>query len=587
MIVGRIGLRGRLTLALLGLALVPLGVATAVLMRVNLVRLELSAREFRLAVSQDAVRDVSLAVEKASEELGVAGAALAERDADIEDRLRTVRAQLLGTRFVDRVALYDRAGQHVDTLEARGGPGRIQRPEEIPPALRARLADSPTVFGDVELSPAGRPVLPVTRALYAGPERSLYGYVWTAVDLEGVRRVLGDKSQQRFSGEEQRIFAIDDRFRVVLHGDRSRLLQPLGEGAAAFGLPESGAFLREHEVSHAAEYVTPGGEEVLGILVPVPPVGWGLVVEQPRAEVYAGVRATWQTALAVGAGFTIVALVLGLLLGRRLARPVLEVAAAARKVAGGDFGVRVQVRGGDEVGQMAEAFNGMARDLGDYRDRLVAETRIRADLSRYLSPELVEEVVARRAVLKLGGDRREVTVLFADVVSFTPLAEEFPPEQVVSVLNEVFTVLTEIVFRHGGIVDKFIGDCVMAVFGVPESREDDPLRAVRAADEMVRWIRAANAKWRKEIHRDIEIGIGVNTGVVIAGNVGSEKRMEYTVIGDSVNIAARLEPLARPGQVLMSRDTMERVRHEMLCDFVSRVRLTGRKQETEVYTLAE
>jgi class 3 adenylate cyclase len=326
---------------------------------------------------------------------------------------------------------------------------------------------------------------------------------------------------------------------------------------------------------------------VLGVVVPVPGLDWAVVVEQDRAEAYRVLRTTWQTALAVGALFAGIALFLGLLLGRRLAQPVLAIAAAARRVAGGDFDARVDVDRRDEVGELSGSFNRMATDLADYRDRLVDETRIRTNLSRYLSPDVVETIVAQRTDLALGGTRREVTVLFADVVAFTPLAERVEPERVVAILNELFTFLTEIVFRHGGTVDKFVGDCVMAVFGAPYGAADDPVRAVRAADEMMRWLDVGNARWSKEIGCDLQLAIGMNTGTAVAGNIGSTRRMEYTVIGDAVNLAARLESLARPGQVLMTRATRDRVAGEFECVHVATARLPGRSEETEMWALAE
>jgi len=344
--------------------------------------------------------------------------------------------------------------------------------------------------------------------------------------------------------------------------------------------------LRHVDAEVAADYAV-DGRQVLGVLVPIPETGWGVVVEQDEAEAYHAVRTLWRTALAVGLGAALAAALLGLFAGRRLSAPIVSVAQAAHKVAHGDFSVRVEVERRDEVRDLADSFNSMATDLVDYRDRLVEETRIRTDLSRYLSPEVVEGVVTHRRALELGGERRLVTVVFADLAGFTPLAEQQPPERVVAVLNELFTFLTEIVFRHGGMVDKFVGDCVMAVFGIPDGRPDDALRAVRAAEEMMRWMEVGNARWSRELGTDLRLGIGINTGTVLAGNIGSRKRMEYTVIGDVVNIASRLESLARPGQVLMTVATAARVRDEMPCTHVVTHRFPDKTEDTEIWALSE
>ncbi|HRE91201.1 MAG TPA: adenylate/guanylate cyclase domain-containing protein, partial [Myxococcota bacterium] len=176
---------------------------------------------------------------------------------------------------------------------------------------------------------------------------------------------------------------------------------------------------------------------------------------------------------------------------------------------------------------------------------------------------------------------------FADVVSFTSLADEREPEVAVAILNELFTIVTEIVFQHGGIIDKFIGDCAMAIWGAPDGHPDDARRAVRAAEAILRWLEVGNARWRKQLGRDIELAIGIHTGVAVVGNIGSEKRMEYTAIGDAVNVAARLERLARPGQILMTRETMQRVADEFPSQSLGTYNIVGRSRPSEIYVLSE
>ena len=430
-----------------------------------------------------------------------------------------------------------------------------------------------------------RVVVPVITAMYQGKERNLFGYLWTAVDLSPLDAVVRSTSQNRFSMKVDRVFIIDDAFHVIAHAMTARRYQDVrGKGIAAGisgnRLPRGMAFTAEYSLK---------GAEHLGVLVPVDELGWGVVVQQPRSEAYAAVRTTWLTALGVGLAFAVLAVALGLIMGRRLAAPVLEVASAASRVAAGDFEVRVQARGTDEVGQMASAFNTMTEDLQTFEQRVRKETRIRTDLSRYLGTELVDQVVQGKLELKLGGHRQQVTVLFADVVSFTPLAEEHDPEFVVGVLNELFSFLTEIVLKHGGVVDKFIGDCVMAVFGVPHVGDNDALAAVSAAEEMMRWLEVGNAKWQKDLEgRKLQLAIGINSGEVILGNIGSERRMEYTVIGDAVNVAARLESLARPGQVLLTQETLKLAGEDEF-DFESlgSHNVTGRGEPVEVFALEE
>jgi class 3 adenylate cyclase len=177
--------------------------------------------------------------------------------------------------------------------------------------------------------------------------------------------------------------------------------------------------------------------------------------------------------------------------------------------------------------------------------------------------------------------------MFADVVAFTPLTEQHEPERVVAILNELFTFMTEIIFKHGGIIDKFIGDCVMAVFGAPTSRDDDALRAARAAEEMMRWLEVGNARWKKELGFELQMGIGINTGEAVVGNIGSNKRMEYTVIGDTVNVAARLEALARPGQILLTEVMAEAIEDEFDTASLGEHQLVGKQEPIEIFALVE
>ena len=582
----RFGLRGKLTLVLLALALVPLAVTTAVLVRLNLHRLATSAKEFRIAVASDAVRAIRGVLEQARIEQSAAGAALADPSGTMEDRVRATRARLVASSLIDQMALYDRDGAHVDTFRAHDAPGP-PRPEALPVPLMERALADGVAHGEVEMhgSPA-RPFLAIVQPVHRGEPPVLWGFAWSPLDLRRLSADLSQASARRFTGRTDRVFAVDDRLRFVAHGDPARLMQAAADRGMLASFREDPSLLHRVDADYAADYAVEGNR-VLGVLIPIPELGWGVVVEQDEAEAYHAVRTTWQTALGVGIAAAVLAALLGLLAGRRLSFPIVSMARAARRVAGGDFAVRVEARRRDEVGDLAASFNTMATDLVGYRDRLVEETRIRTNLTRYLSPEVVDNVVAQHKDLELGGQRREVTVLFADLAGFTPLAERNPPERVVAVLNELFTFLTEIVFRHEGMVDKFVGDCVMAVFGLPDGRPDDALRAVAAAEEMMRWMETGNARWRRELGTELKLAVGINTGPVLAGNIGSRKRMEYTVIGDVVNVAARLETLARPGQVLMTAATASRVLDEMPCTHVVTHRFPDKQEDTEIWALSE
>ena len=199
----------------------------------------------------------------------------------------------------------------------------------------------------------------------------------------------------------------------------------------------------------------------------------------------------------------------------------------------------------------------MALENVRLHERMVAEEKKRANLGRFLSPAVVEVIMGSAKDLELGGQMKPVTTLFCDVRSFTPLAERLPAEELIGLLNEHFTAMTEIIFRYNGTLDKFVGDEVMALFGAPFAAGNDPEQAIRAALAMQERNSELNKRRRENNRPEIHIGIGIDTGDVVAGLIGSLDRMDYTVLGDHVNTASRLCSVARSGEVIVGRATYE------------------------------
>lgn len=190
----------------------------------------------------------------------------------------------------------------------------------------------------------------------------------------------------------------------------------------------------------------------------------------------------------------------------------------------------------------------------------LAESAIqRSALERFLSPEVVELIASNPGGVRLGGINQKTTIMFADIRGFTSLSERLGPEQVVEILNEYFTRVTDVIFDHGGMLDKYIGDAVMAVFGAPISKGNDALNCVSAALDIQRMVVQMNRDAAARKWPELHVGIGINTGIVTAGNIGSPRRLDYTVIGDTVNIASRLMSNAAPDQIIISIDTASEI----------------------------
>ncbi|MBI5410958.1 MAG: GAF domain-containing protein [Nitrospirae bacterium] len=215
------------------------------------------------------------------------------------------------------------------------------------------------------------------------------------------------------------------------------------------------------------------------------------------------------------------------------------------------------------------------------------ETKARMNLQRYLSPNLVEDVMNRKEVLTLGGKRVNCSVLFADICGFTPLSQKLEPEQVVGLLNEYFTAMTDIIFQYQGTLDKFIGDAIMAVFGAPVVTPSHARNAVSAAIAMQKEARRLREKLGREGTPAFQIRIGVNSGDVVAGNIGAPSRIEYTVIGDHVNLASRLESSASPDGILISGATYRQVKDLVQARNLPPIEVKGRTGSVEVYEVLD
>lgn len=192
--------------------------------------------------------------------------------------------------------------------------------------------------------------------------------------------------------------------------------------------------------------------------------------------------------------------------------------------------------------------------------RLVEQMRkeeiVRTNLARYLSPQVVDHIIHKDIQVNLGGSRKVVTVLFSDIRNFTAITETRPPDQLIHILNDYFTEMSSIIFSNQGSLDKYIGDAIVSVFGSLIPLENPATSAVNTAIQMMKRMPVLNELWLKEYGFSMDIGIGINTGDVFLGNIGSPERMEFTVIGDTVNVASRFSGLARAGQILITRDTL-------------------------------
>ena len=228
-----------------------------------------------------------------------------------------------------------------------------------------------------------------------------------------------------------------------------------------------------------------------------------------------------------------------------------------------------------------------AKDIEGYQKKLENEAIIRSRLSRYVGHNVVEHIMNAEGDLPLQNVIREVTILFADIRSFTTLSEHMLPEEVITMLNEYFDAMANVIFEHDGVLDKFIGDELMAVFGVVGSAEDAAANAVKAALAMQEKVGLLMLTRLGQKLPVFQVGVGINTGEVVIGNVGSKNRMDYTVIGDAVNVAARFEQIAEGGMVVIGERTRMQCPSSLQVASKGGVRVRNRNEPVNCYEVID
>jgi adenylate cyclase len=216
-------------------------------------------------------------------------------------------------------------------------------------------------------------------------------------------------------------------------------------------------------------------------------------------------------------------------------------------------------------------------------ERLRREALVLSNFQRYFSPDIAQVIAQQQDAGRLPSDKRRVVIFFSDIRGFTPLSEAMRPDEIATLLTEYFTEMVEIVFEHGGTLDKFMGDAMMALWGAPIAHADDADRAMACALDQLAGLEKLNGSWRARGRPALGIGIGINFGEVFAGNIGSDRRLEYTVIGDAVNTASRLCSTAGPGEILVSEDFFRQLKRPPPVEALAPIQVKGKSQRVPVY----
>lgn len=296
------------------------------------------------------------------------------------------------------------------------------------------------------------------------------------------------------------------------------------------------------------------------------------------AAIDADLRRSLQRDAAVLAASLLFGILGALWIAQRIAKPLTDLSLKMGRLREGDFDVRATSipHGNDEVGDLARAFDEMAVGLKE-------RERLKGTLGRYVSGDVAERILEEKDDLLLRGEVRRVTVLFLDVRGFTTISERLSPTEVVELLNEYFDVVVDRVTHHGGTLNKFIGDAAMCIWGAPKEALNGERDAVLCALDIQAAASLLSAAREQSGQTTVGLGIGINTGEALAGNLGAARRLEYTVIGDAVNLAQRLESQAKAGEVLISQAVYEKVAALVEVSPREAVKLKGKSQPVALW----
>jgi class 3 adenylate cyclase len=459
------------------------------------------------------------------------------------------------------------------------GSEKSKIPQNYEPRLlrwyQAALDSDDAIVSAPYLSPFSSELVVTVATKVVGRQGDIRGVLGYNVRLSAIRqrlpriRVLGENKRTVFSmfgRDGQYVIHSDDRKIGRKLGDSNedlhiRMRQALGEGEIRW----SSIGRVEGRLWYGAFQKTRQGDLFVGLEIPLAHAATPII---RLAAAYLGLGSTSIFVLSV----------ILISMAHKIARPVNMLSDAAKNLSRGNYDQTLPVISKDELGHLVETFNTLTEGLRQ-RDF------IRNTFGRYLTQDVVDQLLESEDGLKLGGENRKISILMSDVRSFTALTASMPPEKVLHLLNRYLGKMVEILMDYRGTVNEIEGDGILAFFGAPTAMADHPIRAVACALAMQAAMNGINAANAADGLPRLEMGIAVNTGTVVVGNIGSERRTKYGIVGSEVNLAGRMESYALGGEVLISHSTLEQVRKSVELRDVIPVQMKGFQQPLTLYSV--
>jgi class 3 adenylate cyclase/HAMP domain-containing protein len=431
--------------------------------------------------------------------------------------------------------------------------------------------------------------------------------------IEAAKNAVQLYAQSILTSETEEILAVDETGSVRMEAAAANSAinsaaisgaDAPGDAAISGGEIETLLTLLKEE-NNGIQTASIGGVERVFRSFYFPPFGWYVLTTEEKAVFYHDADSIKLQTIVVIVGASSLAVLLLIIFSLMLARPISKVAAAMNGIIGkGEMTARVEVEYRDETGALAHTFNVMIADLEDAYKQIKKhafeavlaqkkEQRIRQIFQKYVPKEIIDKFFAAPESM-LVGDNRDLAILFSDIRGFTTISEGMKPDDLVASLNRYFSGQVDIIMNRNGVVDKYIGDAIMAFWGAPLKHADDAMQAVLSGLDMIDALKTFNAKQQSLGKPEFGIGIGIGYGSVTVGNIGSERKMDYTVIGDMVNLASRMEGLTKVyrAEILISESLFDQIRpalesraQPLSVRLLDKVAVKGKTQGVKIFTV--
>jgi len=376
------------------------------------------------------------------------------------------------------------------------------------------------------------------------------------------------------SGDISKTIVVNSNGNVILHHNRNEMIKVISFKEN----PLVKAMITSTRGNKQIQYSDKKNGRTIGTFVKVPIGQLGVINTVQKDKALEAVDKVQRTNILVALIAVNIAILIVYFFAKTLVNPIKRLVGATQEIEKGNYDLEIKAASSDEVGLLTNSFLQMGQGLGEREKMKVA-------FGKFVNKEIVELVLQDK--IKLGGERKETAIFFSDIRSFTAISEKLEPEEVVEFLNAYMTRMVKCVNETNGTVDKFIGDAIMALWGVPLSHGNDTENAITGALMMRQELIEFNQDRGSAKKPVIQIGSGINTGPVLAGQIGSEDRMEYTVIGDAVNLASRIEGLNKPfgTDILISQDSYNHVKGIFKVKAMDKIKVKGKVKAQQVYAV--